>query len=108
MKNMKKAVIGSLAAGIILTIGATNVVAAGRSLGAAKNFVDTDENGICDYANNICNYIERNCGELTKRFESVNALQCEKGQNYVDADNDGICDNYGTGKGRRHCGGRNK
>lgn len=86
MKNMKKAVIGSLAAGMVLTIGATNAFAAGRGTGAARNFsetnkagknyVDIDEDGICD--------------------------------NFVDIDEDGSCDNYGAGQCKRFRGGRNK
>lgn len=48
------------------------------------NFVDEDNNGVCDvYEANQGNCSQNGCG-----------------RNYVDADNDGVCDNYTNGQGR--------
>lgn len=65
---MKKTLVGILTAAMVLSVGAIGVFAAGK--GTGRNFVDADDNGICDRAENVCRY--------------------------VDADNDGICDNCGA------------
>lgn len=93
---MKRIVLGVLAAGIILTIGATTAFAAGvhggrargaeagicLSDGACSMYVDADEDGICD-----------NCA--SDHGVCLNNGNCD---NYADADGDGICDNQGA-----HC-----
>lgn len=71
-KNMKKSIAGILTAAMVLSVGATSALAAGRGYG--RNFVDANNDGICDYAEHACPYI--------------------------DSDNDGICDNFGAGRGR--------
>lgn len=65
---MKKTLVGILTAAMVLFVGAAGAFAAGK--GTGSNFVDADDNGICDRAESICRY--------------------------VDADNDGICDHCGA------------
>ena len=69
---MRKALLGVVAAAIILSLGSVSAFAAGP--GGGRYFVDTDGDGICDNAGGRCAY--------------------------VDADGDGICDNYQSGQGR--------
>lgn len=90
-RKLTKTTAGILAAVMMLSVGTVSVFAAGS--GRGKNFVDTDNNGICRFTDadndGICDYSGSGC-------------------RYTDTDNDGICDNYGTKQGRRFCGGRNK
>ena len=68
--------------------------------GSGQNFVDADNDGICD------NYaVGQATGQETGQ-ETASSLN--RGQNYVDEDNDGVCDNLGTGQGRQYRGGRNQ
>lgn len=115
---MKKTLVGILMAAMVLSVGATSAFAAGRGCGrghghgrnhvnvtasgaggnytGACNFVDADNDGICDN----CNTYHGNC---------PSGSGC--GQNYVDADGDGVCDNYasgGQGQGRGRGCGRNR
>lgn len=94
---MKRIVLGVLAAGIILTVGATTAFAAGmhgsRASGANAGiclsgstcsvYVDADGDGICD-----------NCTS-----DHGACLNNGSYGNYADADGDGVCDNRGA-----HCG----
>lgn len=63
---MKKAVIGTITAMMVLCVGATSVFAAGP--GYRRNFTDADRTGICGCIKGGCQYI--------------------------DTDNDRVCDNY--------------
>lgn len=76
---MKDIVAGVVAAAMVLSTGAASICSAGRESGL--NFVDADQNGVCD------NY----------------GTYCGNGVNYVDEDGDGVCDNYETYGGNR-CG----
>lgn len=89
----KRLFIGVLATVLVFSTGTTSALAAchGRGHGHKSacttskkytcNYVDDDEDGICD-----------NCGLYVK-----NGV-CGKnhGRYFVDADGDGICDNYGS------------
>lgn len=88
---MKRILLGVLAAGIVLSIGATTVFASGMhngqgnafclsgvcQTGSCSNYVDADGDGLCD-----------NCDD------SHGACQTGSCSNYVDADGDGLCDNH--------------
>ncbi len=88
---MKRILLGVLAAGIVLSIGATTVFASGMHNGqgnafclsgvcqtsSCSNYVDADGDGLCD-----------NCDG------SHGACQTGSCTNYVDADGDGLCDNH--------------
>lgn len=88
---MKRILLGVLAAGIVLSIGATTVFASGMhngqgnafclsgvcQTGSCSNYVDADGDGLCD-----------NCDD------SHGACQTGSCTNYVDADGDGLCDNH--------------
>lgn len=73
---MKKAFLGVLAAGVIISAGVTSVLAAG----AGRNFVDTDGDSVCD------NFVDADENGI-----------CD---NFVDTDGNGICGSYGMGRGR--------
>ena len=73
---MKKMVIGTISAALVLSMAVTGAFAAGHGNGHGRNFVDANGDGVCD------NY------------------GTGRGQYFVDADGDGVCDNYGTGRGQ--------
>lgn len=105
-QKMKKTVVGVLAAGMVLSLGATGVFAAGSGYG--RNFVDTDKDGICDYVGSGCRYIDSNNDGYFDNYCKRGFSQTGYGRNFIDADGNGVCDNYGTGQGSGFCGGRNK
>ena len=88
---MKRILLGVLAAGIVLFIGATTVFASGMHDGqgnafclsgvcqtsSCSNYVDADGDGLCD-----------NCDG------SHGACWTDGCSNYVDTDDDGLCDNH--------------
>lgn len=94
---MKRILLGIVAAGIILTIGATTAFAAGlhnrcaggAGIGICRNgescgyYADADGDGICD-----------NCGNTAGTCTGNAACS-----SYVDADGDGVCDICGGGHG---------
>lgn len=69
---MKKVFLGILAAAILVSVGATASLAA--NVGSGRCFVDTNDDGVCDYADDGCAY--------------------------TDADGDGVCDHYVSEQGR--------
>lgn len=84
---MYKLMIGITAAAMTAGLGMTTVLAqnstqTSESKTAVVNYVDDNNDGICDNAG----YGQR----------------AGQGQNFVDEDGDGVCDNAGT----RHCAGR--
>ena len=115
-RKLTKTTAGILAAVMMLSVGTVSVFAAGS--GRGKNFVDTDNNGICDYSDSICRFTDADndgicdySGSGCRYTDTDNDGICDhagSGCRYTDTDNDGICDNYGTKQGRRFCGGRNK
>lgn len=72
---MKKMVMGTISAALVLSMAVTGAFAAGHGNGHGRNFVDANGDGVCDNYGTGC------------------------GQYFVDADGDGVCDNYGTGCG---------
>ncbi len=96
---MKKVLIGLFTATIVLSAGITGALAAGPGSGCGRNFVDTDENGICDFAGKFCRY-----AAVDRDGVYRNHCSCGNGSEncFVDSDGDGICDNHlsqGTGQG---------
>ena len=70
---MKRILTGIVAAALVLCLGVTGALAAGR--GQGRNFTDANGDEICD-------------------------LYTGGGRCFVDADGDGVCDNYtGVGHG---------
>lgn len=78
-KTPKKILAIVVAAVSVVSIGAISSFAAGSGYESKKNFSDTNQDGICDYAGEYCHYL--------------------------DADNNGICDNqshaHNTGQRNR-------
>ncbi len=101
---MEKAIIGILTAIMALSSGAAAIVPAEKEI--APQFVDVDQNGVCDnFENNSC-YIDEDADGVCDNFEN--------GPCYIDEDNNGVCDDYDerhhgytndNGSGRGH--GRN-
>lgn len=97
---MKKFLAGIVIMGLVFSVGGTTVLAAGP--GRGRNFVDADNDGICDNADNTCVYIDSD-GDGICDICGVNNEICPAGSgggNFVDEDGDGICDNYAAGQGR--------
>ncbi len=100
---MKKVCIGILAAVMLLSLGTTSALAAGR--GNGRGYVDEDGDGVCDNYNGACGYVDEdgdgvcdNCGRYPRR----SAYRTGYGRFFVDEDGDGVCDYYATGRvGRR-------
>jgi len=85
---MKGKVLAALmVATAIVTSFPVSVMAAGRGMNGARNYVDADSDGICD------NYTRLGCQGQGR----------ENGWNFVDENNDGVCDNFASG-GRRYQG----
>ncbi|MEE0811985.1 hypothetical protein [Blautia sp.] len=72
--RIKKAAVGALTVAMVLSIGGISAFATENEYG--RNFVDVDEDGICD-----------NCD-----VERVSCKEC--GRNFEDADGNGVCDKY--------------
>ncbi len=96
---------------MILSIGTTSVFAAGR--GRRRNFVDTDKNGVCDFAyidagrDGVCDFAEESHRYIDVNLDGIcdNCVcQNKHGTYFTDADGDGICDNCLGQKTGRDCG----
>ena len=101
---MKKVVFGILGTAIALAVGTTSAFAAGP--GARHNFVDADNDDICDNAReSICSYVDTDeDGICDNRGARHGNCLTESSKNFADADGDGICDNFTSGqnKGNGH------
>ena len=96
---MKKALLGVVAAAIILSLGSTGAFAAGP--GGGRCFADTDGDGICDNAGGRCAYVDADGDGICDLCGAEHrACLTGEGAAFVDADGDGICDNYPSGQGR--------
>lgn len=96
---MRKEFLGVLATVFVLSVGTTNVFAAGPAAG--RNFIDTNGDGVCDYANNICKYVDADEDGVCDSCGVVHGSCVGKNEKkFVDADGDGICDNKANGRGR--------
>ena len=95
---MRKALLGVVAAAIILSLGITGAFAAGP--GGGRWFVDTDGDGICDNAGSRCAYVDADGDGVCDNYVPGQGRGNGCGGNFVDADGDGICDNYPSGQGR--------
>ena len=73
---MKKVLTGILVVALLFSVGAISVIAA--SAGRGSNFVDADQDGVCDNSD-VTNSTGGNGFGYNNRF--------------VDADQDGVCDN---------------
>ena len=80
--RIKKAAVGALTVAMVLSIGGISAFATENEYG--RNFVDVDEDGICD-----------NCD-----VERVSCKEC--GRNFEDADGNGVCDKYDQRYVTRH------
>lgn len=92
--NMKKALTGIAVMALVFSVSSTTAFAAGGGRGRGRNFVDNDNDGVCDYHNASCQFIDNNGDGLCDNYGSNN---CGNGAGYVDADGDGICDNITSG-----------
>lgn len=84
---MKKFFTGILTAAIILSVGATGVLAAGR--GNGRNYKDQNRDRVCDYAVTSCYNQREDCGDQT-----YCSRECIHDGVFTDEDNDGICDHH--------------
>lgn len=117
---MRKLFTGIAAMGMVLSMGVTTALAAGH--GCGRNFVDADNNGVCDHYSTSCQFADAdgdgicdNCGLERCGMGYVDADGdgiCDScglegcGMGYTDADGDGICDHYAEGRGRGNGQGR--
>lgn len=112
---MKKFLTSIVTMGLVLSVGSTTAFAAGSAWG--RNFVDTDNDGVCDYYNASCQFVDNDGDGICDNFgfagygrgigyvdadgdgscDNYNFCRCGMGAGYVDVDGDGICDNYATG-----------
>lgn len=76
---MKRVLIGTLAAILVLSLGTAGALAAGQGKGRGPHYVDVHGGGIC--------------------------VSCQGG-NFTDADGDGVCDAAGERCRCAGCGGR--
>lgn len=81
---------------MVFSFETASVFAAGPGLGGGRNYVDADNNGICDYADSGCVYVDADGDGICDTCGMAGAEYCV---NYVDADGDGVCDNYASGQG---------
>ena len=105
---MKKVLVGTLAAMMVLSAGTANASAAGPGSGCGRSFVDTDGGGICDFAGEFCRYTDADRDGLC---DYCGAGKSADGSCFEDLNGDGICDNApGQGRhlGRGFRGGRNR
>ena len=59
---MKKMVIGTISAALVLSMAITGAFAAGNGYGRGQNFVDADGDGVCDNYGTGCGRGQgRNC-----------------------------------------------
>lgn len=113
---MKKIMIGMAAMVLVVSVNSTTVFAAGG--GRGRNFVDNNNDGVCDYYNTSCQFVDNDGDGIC---DNCGSNGCGNGTGYVDADGDGVCDNYdsnvcgngsgyqnGSGSGRGHCGGQGR
>lgn len=115
---MKRILLGVLAAGIVLSIGATTVFASGMhngqgnafclsgvcQTGSCPNYVDADGDGQCDNCDgshgacptgSCTNYVDADGDGLCDNCDgSHGTCQTSSCSNYVDTDGDGLCDNH--------------
>lgn len=101
---MKKLLTGIAVIALVVSIGSTSALAAGR--GCGRNFVDSDGNGVCDnYDSNGCGngagFVDADGDGVCDNYGSNG---CGNGAGYVDADGDGVCDNFATGTTQNGCG----
>ena len=109
---MEKLLTGIAVTALLISMSSTTVLAAGGGRGCGRNFVDNDNDGVCDYYNTSCQFVDNDGDGICDNCGSDN---CGNGAGYVDADGDGICDNYtantsqkGSGSRRGHCGGQGR
>lgn len=88
---MKRILLGVLAAGIVLSIGATTVFASGMHNGQGNAFCLS---GVCQ-TSSCSNYVDADGDGLCDNCDGSHGA-CPTGSctNYVDADGDGLCDNH--------------
>ena len=92
---MKRKVLIFVAAILALALLAVSAMAAGTQ----SNFVDTDQNGICDNRDTASTCVNKNDAGLCENRKTAplekprNLPVHTPGDCYVDADEDGICDN---------------
>lgn len=82
--------------GILAIIIAISVMTPGSfSAGSEtrRNYVDSDNDGVCDYSGNNCIYANTNENGICGGYgHGMTRPGC--GRNFTDTDGDGICDNY--------------
>lgn len=104
MKRITKSMMtGVFVSAMVLSIGATSAFAA--STKNKQSFMDTDGNGVCNYAINSSRYVDKNGDGVCDNYGTGwNGGKCRKGgsgRNFIDVDRDGNCDNYTSGQGLR-------
>lgn len=104
---MKKIIAGILAAALVLSVGIVSAFAAGPDTG--RNFVDADNDGVCDLMGSNCAYVDADGDGICDNYGTGAGRGAGgQGRSFVDADGDGICGNYGTGAGCGFRGGRGR
>lgn len=94
----KRIVSGIAAAVLVFSLETMSVFAAG-----GRNFVDVDNDGICDYCGTDCQFVDADGDGICDNYNNRGTYGNGAGLGYVDADGDCVCDNYVSG-GRGYCG----
>lgn len=86
---------------IIISFSVTMASSFAAAPEVRQNYVDADNDGVCDYYDNNCSYADNN-GICNGNSNCITAPNC--GRYYTDTDGDGICDNYTSqqGAGNKH------
>lgn len=95
-----------------LAISVSSTTALVNKCGRWRNFVDNDNDGVCDYYNTSSPFVDNDGDGICDNYGSNS---CGNGAGFVDADNNGICHNYttntsqnGSGFKQEHCGGHDR
>lgn len=103
-KDMKKLVTGIAALALAFSISTIDASAADS--GRGRNFVDANNDGICDYCSvsASCEFVDADNDGICDNYSYNSSKRKGRGRFYVDSDGDGICDNAATGTPYRQNG----
>lgn len=105
---MKKRFIGTIAVIALLSVGLTSSIAAGSGSEQGRNFVDADENGVCDLNGAFCRYADADRDGVCD-YRGTKQKECRR--YFADTDSNNACDNcrgQGLNLGHSFQGGRGR
>lgn len=93
---MHKILTGIATMALATSVSCTSAFAAG--CGRGRNFVDIDQNGVCDHYNASCQFVDSDGDGVCDNYGSND---CGRGA----GNGSGNCSGNGSGYQREHCGG---